>query len=134
MISTVGNVTEARRAKITFPAVYIPHPTSPSEMANCVRQQCVIGIFCGAFPDIHDYGVVGNTVGSHNSPSPKAMPTHNTYTAGNGNFTSFISIPYCANHDLPSPTDFHLLTTKEPAVGAGSDSVISVTAVQSGGR
>ena len=95
MISTVGNVTEARRAKITFPAVYIPHPTSPS---------------------------------------PKAMSTHNTYTAGNGNFTSFISIPYCANHDLPSPTDFHLLTTKEPAVGAGSDSVISVTAVQSGGR
>ena len=71
---------------------------------------------------------------NHNSPSPKAMPTHNTYTAGNGNFTSFISIPYCANHDLPSPTDFHLLTTKEPAVGAGSDSVISVTAVQSGGR
>ena len=60
--------------------------------------------------------------------------THNTYTAGNGNFTSFISIPYCANHDLPSPTDFHFLTTKEPAVGAGSDSVISVTAVQSGGR
>ena len=103
MISTVGNVTEARRAKITFPAVYIPHPTSPSEMANCFRQQCVIGIFCGAFPDIHDYGVAGNMVGSHNSPSPKAMPTHNTYTAGNGNFTSFISIPYCANDDLPSP-------------------------------
>ena len=111
MISTVGNVTEARRAKITFPAVYIPHPTSPSEMANCFRQQCVIGIFCGAFPDIHDYGVAGNTVGSHNSPSPKAMPPHNTYTAGNGNFTSFISIPYCANHNLPSPTDFHLQFT-----------------------
>ena len=111
MISTVGNVTEARRAKITFPAVYIPHPTSPSEMANCFRQQCVIGIFCGAFPDIHDYGVAGNTVGSHNSPSPKAMPTHNTYTAGNGNFTSFISIPYCANNNLPSPTDFYLQFT-----------------------
>ena len=100
MISTVGNVTEARRAKITFPAVYIPHPTSPSEMANCFRQQCVIGIFCGAFPDIHDYGVAGNTVGSHN-----------TYTAGNGNFTSFIAMPYCANNDLPAPTDFHLQFT-----------------------
>ena len=26
-------------------------------------------------------------------------------TAGNGNFASLIPISYCANHDLPSPTD-----------------------------
>ena len=32
-------------------------------------------------------------------------------TAGNGNFASLIPIPYCANHDLPSPTDFHLQFT-----------------------
>ncbi len=30
---------------------------------------------------------------------------HNCNTAGNGNITAFISIPYCAKHDLPSPTD-----------------------------
>ena len=29
-------------------------------------------------------------------------------TAGNGNFASLIPIPYCANHDLPSPTDYSL--------------------------
>ena len=28
------------------------------------------------------------------------------HTAGNGNFASLIPIPYCANHDLPSPTDW----------------------------
>ena len=44
-------------------------------------------------------------VGSHNSPSPKAMRPHNCNTAGNGNITAFISIPYCAKHNLPSPTD-----------------------------
>ena len=27
------------------------------------------------------------------------------HTAGNGNFASLIPIPYCANHNLPSPTD-----------------------------
>ena len=32
-------------------------------------------------------------------------------TAGNGNFASLIPIPYCANHDLPSPTDTHLQFT-----------------------
>ena len=32
-------------------------------------------------------------------------------TAGNGNLASLIPIPYCANHDLPSPTDFHLQFT-----------------------
>ena len=45
-------------------------------------------------------------VGSHNSPCPKAMRPHNCNTAGNGNITTFISIPYCAKHNLPSPTDF----------------------------
>ena len=32
-------------------------------------------------------------------------------TAGNGNFASLIPISYCANHDLPSPTDFHFQFT-----------------------
>ena len=45
-------------------------------------------------------------VGSHNSPSPKAIRPYNFNTAGNGNITAFISIPYCAKHNLPSPTDF----------------------------
>ena len=27
-------------------------------------------------------------------------------TAGNGNFASLIPISYCANYDLPSPTDW----------------------------
>ena len=32
-------------------------------------------------------------------------------TAGNGNFASLIPIPYCANHNLPSPTDTHFQFT-----------------------
>ena len=32
-------------------------------------------------------------------------------TAGNGNFALLIPIPYCANYDLPSPTDTHLQFT-----------------------
>ena len=35
-------------------------------------------------------------------------------TAGNGNFASLIPIPYCANHNLPSPTDTHLQFTALP--------------------
>ena len=46
---------------------------------------------------------------AHNSPSPKAMRLRNCNTAGNGNITAFISIPYCAKHDLPSPTDSRFL-------------------------
>ena len=45
-------------------------------------------------------------------PSEQCSRNHNSPdTAGNGNFASLIPISYCANHDLPSPTDTHLQFT-----------------------
>ena len=46
----------------------------------------------------------------HNSPSPKAMPIHDKYTAGINKLRLWASLvnPYCAKHNLPSPTDFQL--------------------------
>ena len=43
----------------------------------------------------------------HNSPSPKAMTIHDKYTAGINKLRLWASLvnPYCAKHDLPSPTD-----------------------------
>ena len=52
----------------------------------------------------------------HNSPSPKAMPIHDKYTAGINKLRLWASLvnPYCAKHDLPSPTDFQFPGSQFP--------------------
>ena len=50
-------------------------------------------------------GRIGDAVRGY--PSEQCSRNHNSPdTAGNGNFASLIPISYCANHDLPSPTDW----------------------------